>query len=427
MPHPSPNQGNFGNMPQPSQNQGNFGGNGHPPLNQGNFGGNSHPRIRGISGGMPTPRTRCIIILPVSNKDPDFGAPRRLPRFGSAKRYSKWDRQSALFDDRGFGSPRTKFALTRLAAQPPARRSPTESSTNSSSADDTFFAIPSRLGVARHEMTGPYFPLRLSTFFNHYLEVEDVCELFDLILYTNQKFDFEAEKEQIVFEEIKKKLSKTVMKNVLLFSLFSKNVMRPPMIGKEPVNTKMRVLREGILKFDVTIFSKKSEDLVKSIWAFDSNELLNDTQAQELAVDYQLTFNDQTILLWLMDRYPLLVVDSVVTRKVINLSGSKKFVLFSDNDNIDNFTNLSVLRKLSDLEKHPFKIIENNDDTTNIKKYGKFQLIEDQDDFGVTDTAKMKEYGKPSDIMRSFKFILKVGVDESIVNAPRITDHGSTL
>jgi hypothetical protein len=73
MPHPSPNQGNFGNMPQPSQNQGNFGGNGHPPPNQGNFGGNSHPRIRGISGGMPTPRTRCIIILPVSNKDPDFG------------------------------------------------------------------------------------------------------------------------------------------------------------------------------------------------------------------------------------------------------------------------------------------------------------------------------------------------------------------
>jgi hypothetical protein len=26
----------------------------------------------------------------------------------------------------------------------------------------------------------------------------------------------------------------------------------------------------------------------------------------------------------------------------------------------------------------------------------------------------------------SFKFILKVGVEESIVNAPRITDHGST-
>jgi hypothetical protein len=46
----------------------------------------------------------------------------------------------------------------------------------------------------------------LSTFFNHYLEVENVCEPFDLILYTNQKLDFEAEKEQIVFEEIKKKI-----------------------------------------------------------------------------------------------------------------------------------------------------------------------------------------------------------------------------
>jgi hypothetical protein len=27
----------------------------------------------------------------------------------------------------------------------------------------------------------------------------------------------------------------------------------------------------------------------------------------------------------------------------------------------------------------------------------------------------------------SFKFILKVGVEESIVNAPRITDHGSAV
>jgi hypothetical protein len=39
----------------------------------------------------------------------------------------------------------------------------------------------------------------------------------------------------------------------------------------------------------------------------------------------------------------------------------------------------------------------------------------------------MKKYGKPYDIVRSFKFILKVGVDESIVNAPRITDHGSAV
>jgi hypothetical protein len=292
----------------------------------------------------------------------------------------------------------------------------------------------------------------LSTFFNHYLQVKDVCEPFDLILYTNQKFDFEAEKEQIVFdtgtntinlamtkkcdvhpwlstnennccyqfkiiehnddttnikeyekffgkfyiyveqmnvkqleehifdklkkkfccendhalkkylhfieswnnsEEIKKKLSKTVMRNVLLFSLFSENVITPPMISKEPLNTEMRVLREAILKFDVTIFDKKNEDLVKSIWSFDSNEFLNDAQAQELAVDYQLTFNDQTRLLWLMDRYPLLVVDSVVTRKAIDLSGSKKFVLFSDSDNIKKISNLSVFRKLSDLEEHP--------------------------------------------------------------------------
>jgi hypothetical protein len=291
----------------------------------------------------------------------------------------------------------------------------------------------------------------LLTFYNHYLKVKDVCEPFDLILYTNQKFDFKAEKEQIVldtgtntinvvmtkseahpwlstnknnccykfkiienhddstkpkmYEEffakfyiyvqemdvkqleehifdtfkkeffceieafikyfhfieswknrdgMKKKLSKTVMKNVLLFSLLKENII-PPIISKVPVKQKMIVLREAILKFDVTIFDKENEDLVKSIWAFDSNKLVNDEQAQELAVDYHFIFNDQTIskLLWLMDRYPLFVFDSIITRKAISLSSTKKFILFSDNYNVDDFTNLSVLRKLSDLEKHP--------------------------------------------------------------------------
>jgi hypothetical protein len=41
----------------------------------------------------------------------------------------------------------------------------------------------------------------LLTFFNHYLEMEDVCDPFDLILYTNQKFDFQAEKEHIVLDD----------------------------------------------------------------------------------------------------------------------------------------------------------------------------------------------------------------------------------
>jgi hypothetical protein len=144
------------------------------------------------------------------------------------------------------------------------------------------------------------------------------------------------------------------MKNVLLLNLLSEKI-RLPMFSKEPLSAEIRQLREKILKYDVTILGTEKEDLIKRIWRFNSNELLNDAQAQELVVDYQLTFNDQTVLKlqWMMDRCPLLVVDSDVTRKAINLSTSKKFVLFSDNDNIDDFTNLSVLRKLSDLEEYP--------------------------------------------------------------------------
>jgi hypothetical protein len=293
----------------------------------------------------------------------------------------------------------------------------------------------------------------LLTFFNHYLEMEDVCDPFDLILYTNQKFDFQAEKEHVVLddgtnksnvvmtkccshpllstnektccykfkfaqnhedkteikyskffakfyiyveqmnvmqlrehifdkfnktfccendnalkqylqfivrwkdlEKSKKKLSKTVMKNVLLFNLLSENIRRP-MISKEPVNTKIKTFREAILKFDITIFSKQNEDLVKSIWTFDSNELINDTQAQELIVDYQLTSNDKTLLelQWLMDKYPLLVVDSVKTRKALSLLGSdnKKFILLTDSDSIEDLSSLSLFRNLSDLQQHP--------------------------------------------------------------------------
>jgi hypothetical protein len=40
----------------------------------------------------------------------------------------------------------------------------------------------------------------LLTFFEQYQEVKDVCEPYDIILHTNQKLDFNAEEEKIVFK-----------------------------------------------------------------------------------------------------------------------------------------------------------------------------------------------------------------------------------
>jgi hypothetical protein len=62
--------------------------------------------------------------------------------------HGPWHRQCAFWDDCGSRSPRITHVIrfSRLAAQPPARRSPTESSI---SADDLFFFIPSRLASIR--------------------------------------------------------------------------------------------------------------------------------------------------------------------------------------------------------------------------------------------------------------------------------------
>jgi hypothetical protein len=154
-------------------------------------------------------------------------------------------------------------------------------------------------------------------------------------------------------EKKKIKLNKSMMKNVLVFNLLSRKI-RPPQLAKEPISEKMKTLRQAILKFDITVFSKENEDLVKTIWAFDTTEFLEDSNTQELVENYRFVTKNKTYLklLWLRDEYPLLVVDSDITRKAISLSSTKKFILFGDNDNIDHFANLSVLRKLSDLEEH---------------------------------------------------------------------------
>jgi hypothetical protein len=157
-------------------------------------------------------------------------------------------------------------------------------------------------------------------------------------------------------EKEKIKLNKSMMKNVLVFNLLSLNIRPPrPRLAEEPISEEMKTLRQAILKFDITVFSEENEDLVKIIWAFDTTEFFEDSHTQKLVENYRFVKNNKTYLklLWLRDEYPLLVVDSYITRKAINLSSSKKFVLFSNNDNIDDFANLSVLRKLSDLEEHP--------------------------------------------------------------------------
>jgi hypothetical protein len=45
----------------------------------------------------------------------------------------------------------------------------------------------------------------------------------------------------------------------------------------------------------------------------------------------------------------------------------------------------------------------------------------------LTSTLRIFIHLLESSIGCSFKFILKVGVEESIVNSPRITDHESTV
>ncbi|XP_063923638.1 uncharacterized protein LOC135137819 [Zophobas morio] len=154
----------------------------------------------------------------------------------------------------------------------------------------------------------------------------------------------------------KDKLSKEWMERAITLLLIGPQI-EPLCFGL--VDDKMKILREAISYFDVTLVEENGSKLVKKLWVdFNTNNL---DEVNKLSKKYCLPCDyiedvknlDGLILaqlLWLMDQSPLILRENSSVHKAIQLCRHQKFVLVVDNDETKEWMKgRSVFQNLSNL------------------------------------------------------------------------------
>ena len=151
----------------------------------------------------------------------------------------------------------------------------------------------------------------------------------------------------------KEKLAKTWVESAIALILLS-SCVKPLSFG--PVNDKMRLLRDAIAKFWVTVVEDRAYDVVRKLWGDlktenDDLKLLN-----KVALKYQLlryfTNTDEiddklmNMLLWILGKCPLIVSQDDCLPSTLDLCQNKNFVVVGKYTNVHE----NVFRKLSDLK-----------------------------------------------------------------------------
>ncbi|XP_063925009.1 uncharacterized protein LOC135138910 [Zophobas morio] len=158
-------------------------------------------------------------------------------------------------------------------------------------------------------------------------------------------------------EGLKEKLSKKSTQRLIALRLLSPHI-EPFAFG--PVSDDMRILRDAIYQFDITLLQKEGTNRVKKLWGdldknLDFNELNKVRSRYSLSSAYiasveNLDENMLTQLLWLMDKSPLIVKEHKNIEKAVQLCRDKKFVLLGDGECKEWMEDRSVFQNLSHLE-----------------------------------------------------------------------------
>ncbi|KAJ3658210.1 hypothetical protein Zmor_009963 [Zophobas morio] len=158
-------------------------------------------------------------------------------------------------------------------------------------------------------------------------------------------------------EGLKEKLSKKFTQRLIALRLLSPYI-EPFAFG--PVSDDMRILRDAIYQFDITLLQEEGTNRVKKLWGdldknLDFNELNKVRSRYSLSSAYiasveNLDENMLTQLLWLMDKSPLIVKEHKNIEKAVQLCRDKKFVLLSDGGCREWMEDRSVFQNLSHLE-----------------------------------------------------------------------------
>ncbi|KAJ3646949.1 hypothetical protein Zmor_024505 [Zophobas morio] len=171
----------------------------------------------------------------------------------------------------------------------------------------------------------------------------------------------------------KEKLNKKCMERVIALLLLSSYIqpLSSGPVNVNSVNDKVKIFREAVSFFDITLLEEESYEKLKSVWDdirkkknFDFTKLNKVRRRYFLAVSYIDNTNidkmDPRIfiqLLWLTDMCPLIIHQHENVEKAIQLCPGKKFILVGERkdekwmENYAVFQNLSNLKDKSDLRE----------------------------------------------------------------------------
>ncbi|XP_063930478.1 uncharacterized protein LOC135142668 isoform X2 [Zophobas morio] len=176
------------------------------------------------------------------------------------------------------------------------------------------------------------------------------------------------------------KLNKTWMKQMITLCVLSPFIRPLSFVTGRLVNTKRKIFREAVSKFDVTLIKKNSFNKINSVWSNSVDGIVDMEEAIEVNHNYQLIENkietkdslydkDATKvskLMWLLGKSPLVVKGSPQVYQAVKICQAKNLIILDNNRQTFNETTSTdfeqdstggqhkpqLFQKLSDLKKH---------------------------------------------------------------------------
>ncbi|XP_063930442.1 uncharacterized protein LOC135142628 [Zophobas morio] len=180
-------------------------------------------------------------------------------------------------------------------------------------------------------------------------------------------------------EGIKFKLNKTWMKNMISLCVFSSSIKPLSFVAGGTVNSKRKIFKEAVSKFDLTHINKNNFKKIASVWSNAVDDIDDMQEVIKVNHRYQLIENgiatkdslydkDPTKvskLMWLLGKSPLVVAGCPKVYQAVEVCHAKNLIILnnrktfnempsndSDRDSTGGQKNLHVFQKFSDLKKH---------------------------------------------------------------------------
>ncbi|XP_063924814.1 uncharacterized protein LOC135138744 isoform X2 [Zophobas morio] len=168
---------------------------------------------------------------------------------------------------------------------------------------------------------------------------------------------FDVISEWSLKEKEKEKLNKRMMQHAIALRLLSSQI-ETFVFGS--VTEEMKILREAICSFKITLLEKEGSNAIKNLWgdlnkSLDHKELNKVRSLYSLSSNYiscveNLDANLLTQLLWLMEKSPLIVKEHVNMEKAFNLCPDAKFIILGEGKYEEWLKERFVFQNLSNLK-----------------------------------------------------------------------------